>query len=113
MNNIMRQEPQVIDRDLKYKLYLKQDFQLKEKSDGETINVVAYGYWSKDDGTAMLSLYLDDGTSIITMSPTAISSFFLIIDGLGIDLNSEKLPLTISKNRSSKGREFYEFTYNI
>lgn len=113
MYNILRQEPQEIDRAVRYKLYIKSDFQIKEKMNGEEIVVTAYGYWEKDDCTAMLSLYLDDGTSIITMSPTVINSFFLIIDGLGIDLCSEKLPLTIRKNTSSKGREFYEFTYNI
>lgn len=113
MNNIMRQDPQEIDRTVRYKLYIKSDFQLKEKTDGEKIIVTAFGYWGKDDGVAMLSLYLDDGTSIVTMSPTAINSFFLIIDGLGIDLAKEKLPLTINKSKSSKGREFYEFTYNI
>lgn len=113
MNNIMRQEPQEIDRAVRYKLYIKSDYQLKEITDGEEIVVTAYGYWGKDDGVALLSLYLVDGTSIVTMSPTAINSFFLIVDGLGIDLTNEKLPLTIRKNRSSKGREFYEFAYNI
>lgn len=113
MYNIVRQEPREIDRAARYKLYIKSDFQLKEKTDGDEIVVTAYGCWEKDEGVAMLSLYLDDGTSIVTMSPTAINSFFLIIDGLGIDLENEKLVLTINKSKSSKGREFYEFSYNI
>lgn len=113
MNNIIRQEPETLDRAVRYKLYIDTDKELKNMSNGDAIVVVAFGYWSKDDGTAMLSLYLDDGTSIITMSPTAINSFFLIIDGLGINLNTEKLTLKIRKSMSSKGREFYEYIYSM